>query len=87
MNVQSAGAIGAILYNNLPGPITPSAPGGAVKIEYGGISLADGYLLFQYLDQFSNNTAEFPQMDKSFPVNTGGKMDIKKRRGMSILIY
>jgi hypothetical protein len=26
-------------------------------------------------------------MDKSFPVTTGGKMDIKKRREMSILIY
>ncbi|KAI8890208.1 subtilisin-like protein [Backusella circina FSU 941] len=74
LNVQSAGAIGAIIYNNVPGPITPSAPSDAVKIEYGGISLVDGFHLFEYLEQSTNNTAEFPQVDKSFPVTTGGSV-------------
>lgn len=75
VNAQKAGAIGVIIYNNNPGPVTPSVPDGAVKIDYGGISKEDGYNLFHYIKKKNNGTelvAEFLKQDLSFPVPTAG---------------
>lgn len=73
VNAQNAGAIAVLIYNNLPGPVTPSVPEDTVDIEYGGISNEDGYRLFNYLSQYPDaNEAEFLQEDVSFPIPTAG---------------
>ncbi|KAI8640225.1 peptidase S8/S53 domain-containing protein [Parasitella parasitica] len=75
LNAQEAGAIGVIIYNNIPGPVTPSISEGKVDIEYGGISKADGYELFHYLKRNPDyDTIEFLREDLSFPVPTAGSI-------------
>ncbi|CEP15986.1 hypothetical protein [Parasitella parasitica] len=75
LNAQEAGAIGVIIYNNNPGPVTPSISDGKVSIDYGGISKADGYELFHYLRRNPNSdTVEFLKQDLSFPVPTAGSI-------------
>ncbi|KAG1117479.1 hypothetical protein G6F42_013427 [Rhizopus arrhizus] len=75
LNAQEAGAIGVIIYNNNPGPVTPSIPDGKVNIDYGGISKADGYELFRYLKKNPDaDLVEFLKQDLSFPVPTAGSI-------------
>lgn len=78
VNAQMAGAIGVIIYNNNPGPITPSVPDGAVKIDYGGISKEDGYNLLNHIKKKGGDKkevqAEFLKQDLSFPVPTAGRI-------------
>lgn len=73
MNAQNAGAVGALIYNNDPGPLTPSVHDNMVVIEYGGLSRDDGYLLFNYLKQNPDKRqVEFLANDSSFPIPTAG---------------
>ncbi|KAG0167333.1 hypothetical protein DFQ28_006295 [Apophysomyces sp. BC1034] len=72
IKAQSAGAVAVIIYNNVPGIVTPSAPEQDVHIEYAGISHADGETLFRYLQQHPGETAHFPKNSKSFPIPTAG---------------
>jgi minor extracellular serine protease Vpr len=73
INAQNAGAIAVLIYNNSPGPVTPSIPEGMVDIDYGGISKDDGYKLFYYLASHpDDNEAEFLKEDVSLPVPTAG---------------
>lgn len=44
-NAQNAGAIGAILYNNVAGPIAPGGSDASVTIPAAGVSQADGQAL------------------------------------------
>ncbi|KAI8075789.1 peptidase S8/S53 domain-containing protein [Gilbertella persicaria] len=69
MHAANAGAVGVLIYNNAPGPITPSVSEHAATIEYGGISYQDGNLLFQHISQ---DKAVFSPQDVSFPVPTAG---------------
>jgi hypothetical protein len=75
INAQNAGAIAVLIYNNNPGPVTPSVHEGMVNIEYGGLSKEDGYELFNYLSKHPDaNEAEFLKEDVSFPVPTAGSI-------------
>ncbi|KAG1051820.1 hypothetical protein G6F43_005997 [Rhizopus delemar] len=70
LNAQNAGAVGVIVYNNVPGPLTPSAPENNISINYGGVTKEDGQKLFEYLQTESN--VEFLKDDLSFQVPTAG---------------
>jgi hypothetical protein len=59
-----------IVYNNAPGPLTPSAPENNISINYGGVTKEDGQKLFEYLQTESN--VEFLKDDLSFQVPTAG---------------
>lgn len=76
LNAQEAGAIGVIIYNNHPGPVTPAVPSNSVNIDFGGISKEDGYNLFHYLMTQGENQvqAEFLKQDLSFPIPTAGSI-------------
>ncbi|KAI7893941.1 peptidase S8/S53 domain-containing protein, partial [Mucor mucedo] len=76
LNAQDAGAIGVIIYNNHPGPVTPAVPGNSVSIDFGGISKEDGYNLFHYLMTQGEKQvqAEFLEQDLSFPIPTAGSI-------------
>ena len=71
LNAQKAGALGALIYNNEIGQLTPSAFNDAIHIDYGGISMEDGQRLFQSLNS-TNRIAIFQKHDISFPVPTAG---------------
>ncbi|CEG67292.1 hypothetical protein RMATCC62417_03744 [Rhizopus microsporus] len=70
INAEKAGAAGIIFYNNLPGPVMPSAPESNATIEYGGISKEDGERLFEYLK--TNSKVEFLKYDHHLGVSTAG---------------
>ncbi|KAI8088202.1 peptidase S8/S53 domain-containing protein [Thamnidium elegans] len=74
LHAEQVGAIGVLIYNNNPGPVTPSVPANSVHIDYGGISKEDGYNLFHLLQKKSDSKASFLEVDQSFPVPTAGSI-------------
>jgi hypothetical protein len=54
-NAQDAGAVGAVLYNNVAGPVAPGGSDPTVTIPAVGISLADGQTLAAALMPVVNN--------------------------------
>jgi hypothetical protein len=54
-NAQDAGAVGAVLYNNVAGPIAPGGSDPTVTIPAAGISQADGQMLLAALAAVVNN--------------------------------
>lgn len=70
LNAQNAGASGVIIYNNVPGQLTPSAPEGNITVELGGVTQEDGRKLFEYLQ--TSSRVKFLKKDQSFKVPTAG---------------
>jgi hypothetical protein len=60
-NAQNAGAIGAVLYNNVDGPIAPGGSDPTITIPAAGISKADGMMLSAALAQTANNGGNVAQ--------------------------
>jgi hypothetical protein len=54
-NAQNAGAVGAVLYNNVAGPVAPGGSDPTVTIPAVGISKADGETLSEVLAPRVNN--------------------------------
>lgn len=59
-----------IIYNNVPGQLTPSAPEGNITVELGGVTQEDGRKLFEYLQ--TSSRVKFLKKDQSFKVPTAG---------------
>ena len=75
LNVQAAGAIGAIVYNNEVGLITPSAGDPSIHIDVAGISKEHGELLFNQAKSNPETVYSFSVEDVSFPIDTAGKRE------------
>ncbi|KAI8997124.1 peptidase S8/S53 domain-containing protein [Pilobolus umbonatus] len=71
-NAQTAGAVGVILYNNVPGVVHPSVPNETLTIGYCGISQEDGLLLFTSLNTNPTQPTKFLQEDRSFIIPSAG---------------
>ncbi|KAF7723370.1 hypothetical protein EC973_002069 [Apophysomyces ossiformis] len=70
IKAQSAGAVAVIIYNNVPGMVTPAVSEQNVHIEYAGISMEDGEALFRYLQQNPSQLAFFAREPRSFAIPT-----------------
>lgn len=82
-NAQNAGAIGALIYNNVPGQVNPSIPDGTVSIPYGGMSQEDGYVLFEYLKSNpKERQVTFLKHDMGLPIPTAGTISVFSSWGL-----
>ncbi|KAI9270540.1 peptidase S8/S53 domain-containing protein [Phascolomyces articulosus] len=73
LNVQAAGAIGVVVYNNEPGLVTPSLNNDPmIHIECAGITKEHGELLFLHTKDTPEEIYRFSDEDISFPIDTAG---------------
>ncbi|KAI7849102.1 peptidase S8/S53 domain-containing protein [Circinella umbellata] len=73
LNLQAAGAIGVIIYNNEPGLVTPTVSNEPlIHIDCAGISKEHGELLFTFIKNNPGAVYKFSDEDTSFPIDTGG---------------
>ncbi|KAI7887459.1 subtilisin-like protein [Lichtheimia hyalospora FSU 10163] len=71
-NVQAAGAIAAIFYNNNPGLVNPSVNDPAIRIQCGGISNEQGQALFNMTTSNPGIQFKLPNEDVQFEIPTAG---------------
>jgi hypothetical protein len=71
-NAQNAGATGALLANNVAGPILPGGSDPTITIPAAGISKADGDMLRAALAQTANNGAMIAQWSRDTSRWLGG---------------
>lgn len=72
-NVQAAGAIAAIVYNNNPGLVNPSINDPTIRIQCGGISNEQGESLFNMTMANPGVQFQLPNEDVQFEIPTAGK--------------
>ncbi|KAI8147925.1 peptidase S8/S53 domain-containing protein [Fennellomyces sp. T-0311] len=83
VNVQSAGAMAAIVYNNEAGLITPAASDPSVHIDFAGISKEYGELLFNQAKSDPGTVYSLSSEDISFPIDTAGTISTFSSWGLA----